>query len=62
MADKKNSKKRVQRKKLARPRNVSDDELTVVAGGGKRSAGGGTTGASEHGDIIITKFVDMASP
>jgi type VI secretion system secreted protein Hcp len=28
----------------------------------RSSSGGGTTGASEHGDIYITKFVDMASP
>jgi len=28
----------------------------------RSSSGGGSTGASEHGDIFVTKFVDMASP
>lgn len=28
----------------------------------RSSSGGGTTGASEHGDIYVTKFVDMSSP
>lgn len=28
----------------------------------RSSSGGGTTGASQHGDVTITKFVDMASP
>ncbi len=28
----------------------------------RSSSGGGSTGASEHGDIVVTKFVDMSSP
>ena len=28
----------------------------------RSSSGGATTGASEHGDIYISKFVDIASP
>ena len=28
----------------------------------RSASGGATTGASQHGDIVITKFVDMASP
>lgn len=37
-------------------------KVTQPTSSTRSSAGGGTTGASEHGDIIITKYVDMASP
>jgi type VI secretion system secreted protein Hcp len=28
----------------------------------RSSSGGGTTGSSEHGDIVVTKFIDISSP
>jgi type VI secretion system secreted protein Hcp len=37
-------------------------KVTQPTSSTRSSSGGGTTGSSEHGDILITKYVDMASP
>lgn len=36
-------------------------KVTQPTSSTRSSSGGGTTGSSEHGDIVITKFVDMAT-
>jgi type VI secretion system secreted protein Hcp len=36
--------------------------ITQPTSSTKSSSGGATTGASEHGDIFITKFVDISTP
>lgn len=36
--------------------------ITQPTSSTRSSSGGGTTGASEHGDILVSKYVDLASP
>src|ERR1035438_2948598 len=37
-------------------------QVTQPTSSTRSSSGGASTGASEHGDIFVTKYIDMASP